>query len=103
MRLLRGKFGLYMPKFEKINSPNPLCNVFALAFILTLFLSSFCPDFGLLNVLTPFFLQVSHLRDASEETRVIAGILENFENFLYFCKFHMTLGLKTEFLKPRYK
>jgi len=41
--------------------------------------------------------------DSGEETRVIAGILKTFEIFLIFCKYYMTLGLKTGFLNPRYK
>jgi len=61
------------------------------------------PEIDLLSALTCFFLQVDYLMDSGEETRVIADILKNFENFPYFCKFHMTLGLKTEFLNPRYK
>ena len=78
MRLLRGRIGLYMPKFEKINLTNPLCNVLTLAFTLTLFLSSFCPEVSFLRRLTPFFLQVDHLMDSGEGTRVVAGIFENF-------------------------
>ena len=63
MRFLRGRIGLYMPKFEKINLTNPFCNVLTLAFTLTLSLSSFCPEVSFLRRLTPFFLQVDHLMD----------------------------------------
>ena len=66
-------------------------------------LSLLCPEFDFLSALTPFFLQVDHLMDSGEKTRVIADILKNFENFLIFCKIDMTLALKTWFLNPRYK
>ena len=75
-----------------------------LTFILTLFFFNFTlPEIDLCSVFTWFFLQVDSLMDSEEETRVVADILKIFENFPYFCKFHMTLGLKTEFLNPRYK
>ena len=102
MSLFWEGIGLYMLTFEKINLKNPLYNVFTFAFFLTLFLSWFCPEISFLRRLTPFFLQVDHLMDCGEWTRVVAGTFENFWKFLYFYKFLMTLNLKTGFLNPRH-
>ena len=64
-------------------------------------LSSLCPEFDLLSALTPFFLQVDHLMDSGEDTKVIAGILKNFENFPYFLQISHDLGFKNRVFKSK--
>lgn len=64
-------------------------------------LSLLCPEFDFLGTLTPFFLQVDHLMDSSEETRVISSILKNFENFLIFLQNWHDLGFKNMVFKSK--
>lgn len=102
MRPWRGLFGLYRSTFKKkLKHQTHFQMLHVLAFNLTLFFKLHFAWNWFLSVFTWFFLQVDSLMDSEEETRVVAGILKIFEDFPYFCHFHMTLGLKTEFLKPR--
>ena len=82
---------LYKPNLKKFSYQTHFL-MFCFDILFNTVLSLLCPEFDFLGALTPFFLQVDHLMDSREETRVIAGILKNFENFLIFCKIDMTLA-----------
>ena len=101
MRLFWEGIGLYMLTFEKNNLKNPLYNVFTFAFFLTLFLSWFCPEISFLRRLTPFFLQVDHLMDCGEWTRVVADTFENFLKISLFLQISHDLELKNRVFKSK--
>lgn len=101
MRVFRGNLALCRLNLKKNYLPNPRSNVLPWHFLLTLFWVSFCPKFDFLSVLTPFFLQVDHLMDSGKATRVIAGILKNFENFLIFLQNCHDLGFKNRVFKSK--
>ena len=91
---------LYRPNLKKFTYQTHFL-MFCFDILFNTILSLLCPEFDFLGALTSFFLQVDHLMDSSEKTRVIAGILKNFENFPYFLQISHDLGFKNRVFKSK--